>query len=655
MPNFDQNFSQQEQNCHKENQENSPQEGLWSEVSMTSANEVLRRHGCQLAGWLGKQHACTKTALTDVGSGEFSESQEALREAFNAFEPFIAKPSGTGSLETDKDSFPSLAVKGFEVPAFSSLVDKEGVGFFYDYVQKNPPSSVSPNRIPMHGTGLYYHSKEDGSDFSKDRLVFGQNDINPRPEYSMEYLIRLEAFSDNHPQMLIRVDRELYKNTDWYIQDRTVAGTRVPLFEGRPGRYEIMDRRGSVLYFSRVTDSAPSGEIVKLELGDKKKPKVTPVIGEKTGYVIDQAKMIGDSWLVTYRCPLRGGSLFSSSLYTRARDGTFKETELNPLIAKINPSIGRISKISLDGEAKSLAATLVFETFDAKPQKLSLEVSPAGEVRVAQQTSLKSLGIVTSRVSYKSGSREVPMLIIHANGQKLQKSPPLLCGPCAVDVPRNSPIITAWIKKGGFVAIPLVQGSPEFGRKWCEAPREGKKHMDARKDRDLVLAAEALRELYDVPDRGIAYTGRSHGGHLGAYLRKNHPEYFGAIFSYAANMDSEHAREHWYGSIWYRGKGDDSSKTVGLDKDHLVVDYRKHNKWQTPILIMHGDNDDCVQALQSRLGADAAQYANPENEVLYLELKGEGHSPSAMRRNKELCYYDLQVAYLWDRVMSNRK
>jgi prolyl oligopeptidase len=146
---------------------------------------------------------------------------------------------------------------------------------------------------------------------------------------------------------------------------------------------------------------------------------------------------------------------------------------------------------------------------------------------------------LTEQVFYTSrdGTR-IPMFIIRRRDTALDgDNATLLYGYGGFDVsltPAYTPVIAAWLERGGIYAVANLRGGGEYGAAWHQA---GTKTRKQNVFDDFIAAAEWLiAKRYTKPAR-LAIHGRSNGGLLVGAVMAQRPELFGAALPGVGVMD----------------------------------------------------------------------------------------------------------------------
>ena len=175
----------------------------------------------------------------------------------------------------------------------------------------------------------------------------------------------------------------------------------------------------------------------------------------------------------------------------------------------------------------------------------------------------------------------------------------------------------------GYVVIaPNRRGLPGFGREWLEEI-SGDYYNCCMKDY-LSAIDDLAKENYINKDK-LGAVGASFGGYSVYWLAGNHEKRFKAFVSHAGMFNIEsfyyETEEMWFanwdneGAPWMNKEG--KFKNF-LHSPHLYVD-----KWDTPILCIHGEKDYRILHSQGESAFHCARMRNIPSKLLMF--KHEGH------------------------------
>ena len=169
---------------------------------------------------------------------------------------------------------------------------------------------------------------------------------------------------------------------------------------------------------------------------------------------------------------------------------------------------------------------------------------------------------------------------------------------------------------GYIMVAPNRRGVPGFGKEWNEqiSGDWGGQNM-----KDLLAAIdEVAKEPYVDADR-LGCTGASYGGYTTYWMAGHHEGRFKALAAHAGifNFDAQYLEtEEKFFADWDMGGAywEDNATTrhTYANSPHRFVD-----KWDTPILVTHGDRDYRILSSQGFMAFDAAKLRGIPARILY--------------------------------------
>jgi dipeptidyl aminopeptidase/acylaminoacyl peptidase len=171
----------------------------------------------------------------------------------------------------------------------------------------------------------------------------------------------------------------------------------------------------------------------------------------------------------------------------------------------------------------------------------------------------------------------------------------------------------------GYVIIaPNRRGLPGFGQEWLEEI-SGDWTGQCMKDY-LAAIDDAANNLPYVDKDKLGAVGASFGGFSVYYLAGHHDKRFKCFIAHdgAFNLEAMYTEteENWFSNWEYDDAFWNKDRTANADKTyknspHLFVD-----KWDTPILCIHGEKDYRINATQGMSAFNAARMKGIEAELL---------------------------------------
>ena len=169
---------------------------------------------------------------------------------------------------------------------------------------------------------------------------------------------------------------------------------------------------------------------------------------------------------------------------------------------------------------------------------------------------------------------------------------------------------------GYIVVAPNRRGLPGFGQEWNEqiSGDYGGQNM-----KDYLSAIDALAQEPYVDETRLGCTGASYGGFSVYWLAGNHDKRFKAFLSHAGifNLEAQYleTEEMWFANWDMGGPYWDKLNAVAL-KTYATSPHRFVDKWDTPIMITHGELDYRILASQGMMAFNAAQLRDIPSRML---------------------------------------
>lgn len=160
---------------------------------------------------------------------------------------------------------------------------------------------------------------------------------------------------------------------------------------------------------------------------------------------------------------------------------------------------------------------------------------------------------------------------------------------------------------GYIVVMPNRRGLPGFGQEWNEqiSGDYGGQNM-----KDYLSAIDALAKEPFVDENRLGCTGASYGGFSVFWLAGNHNKRFKAFLAHAGifNLEAQYLEtEEMFFANWdmggaYWDKANRTAQRTFENSPHRFVD-----RWDTPIMISHGELDYRILASQGMMAFNAAK------------------------------------------------
>jgi dipeptidyl aminopeptidase/acylaminoacyl peptidase len=174
--------------------------------------------------------------------------------------------------------------------------------------------------------------------------------------------------------------------------------------------------------------------------------------------------------------------------------------------------------------------------------------------------------------------------------------------------------------QGYIVVAPNRRGLPGFGQEWNDqiSGDWGGQAME-----DYLSAIDNVSEEEYVDKNNLGCIGASYGGYSAYYLAGIHEKRFDCFISHCGLFNLE----SWYGSteeLFFANKDIGGpywspKKPISYEK---YSPHKKANNWDTPILVIHGENDYRVPVTQGMEAFQVAQLKGIPSKFLYFPTEG---------------------------------
>jgi len=226
-------------------------------------------------------------------------------------------------------------------------------------------------------------------------------------------------------------------------------------------------------------------------------------------------------------------------------------------------------------------------------------------------------------VKTTDGKDMLTWIILPPNFDEAKKYPTLLfCegGP-------QSPVSQFWSYRWNFfimasqgyvIVAPNRRGLPGFGQEWLEEI-SGDWTGQCMKDYLSAIDDAADNLPYIDKDR-MAAVGASFGGFSVYYLAGHHDKRFKCFIAHdgAFNLEAMYTEteENWFSNWEYDDAFWNKDQTANAKKTYENSPHRFVDKWDTPILCIHGEKDYRINATQGMSAFNAARMRGIEAELL---------------------------------------
>lgn len=166
----------------------------------------------------------------------------------------------------------------------------------------------------------------------------------------------------------------------------------------------------------------------------------------------------------------------------------------------------------------------------------------------------------------------------------------------------------ALMASNGYIVIaPNRRGLPGFGTEW-NAQISG--DYGGQNMRDYLAAVDYMKQFPYIDGKHIGATGASYGGFSVYWLAGNHDHRFAALLAHAGifNMEAQYleTEEMWFAN-WDMGGAFWDKDNATAQRTFATSPHRFVDKWDTPIMISHGEYDYRILSSQGEMAFNAAK------------------------------------------------
>ena len=190
----------------------------------------------------------------------------------------------------------------------------------------------------------------------------------------------------------------------------------------------------------------------------------------------------------------------------------------------------------------------------------------------------------------------------------------------------QSPVSQFWSYRWNFfmasqgyvIVAPNRHGLPGFGSKWCE---EISGDWTGQCMQDYLTAIDDACDKLDYIDRNcLGAVGASFGGFSVYYLAGHHDKRFKCFIAHdgAFNLEAMYTEteENWFSNWEYDDAYWNRDRTAAADRTYKNSPHLAVDKWDTPILCIHGEKDYRINATQGMSAFNAARMRGIEAQLL---------------------------------------
>lgn len=406
------------------------------------------------------------------------------------------------------------------------------------------------------------------------------------------------------------LEYSLSTNSDIYYYDLT-TGTTTNLTEGMMGydTHPTFSPDGKYMAWRSMERDGYESDLIRLFLLDRTTGEKT-YLTEGFEYNVEQPTWSPD-----------GKSIYFIAC-VEAESHLYELTLKNRKIRRITQ--GQMDYVGFDLQGTTLVAARQSMLAPTDLYRVDLKKGTATAITKENESTLAQLGDVRCEkrwMNTTNGEKMLVWVLYPANFDTSKKYPSILyCqgGPQSTISQfwsyRWNPRIMA--ENGYIVILPNRHGVPGFGKAWNEqiSGDYGGQNM-----RDYLTAADEMKKEPYIDPNGMGCVGASYGGFSVYWLAGHHEKRFNCFIAHAGifNLEAQYleTEEKWFAN-WDMGgapweKSNATAQRTFATSPHLFVD-----KWDTPILIIHGERDYRILASQGMMAFDAARMHGVPTEML---------------------------------------
>ncbi len=405
-------------------------------------------------------------------------------------------------------------------------------------------------------------------------------------------------------------------NTDIYLLDLT-SGTTTNLTQGMMGYDDTpkFSPDGKYLAWTSMEHDGYEADLKRLFIMDLATGQKT-FLSERYELWCDQYEWLDDSKSIRFLTNDQGlGNLFEIDLKTKTAT---KITDYD--MADV---------VGFSGTGKNFLFTLqsmktpndIYSFVAAKRKKGQPTITKLTTENDALLSSVPNVEIQKRWITTTDGKQMLTWVVLPPNFDPNKKYPAILyCqgGP-------QDTVSQFWsyrwnlrtFASGGYIIVaPNRRGVPGFGKEWNEqiSGDWGGQNM-----KDLLAAIDEVAKEPYVDENRLGCTGASYGGYTTYWMAGHHEGRFKAFAAHAGifNFEAQYLEtEEKFFADWDMGGAywEDNATTrhTYANSPHKFVD-----KWDTPILITHGDKDYRILASQGFMAFDAAKLRGIPTRILF--------------------------------------
>jgi len=419
---------------------------------------------------------------------------------------------------------------------------RDGRGFFYARYPEPPAGKALSAALSGHTA--YYHTV--GTPQAEDRAIVGGGQL-------ARYFVGCSVTDDGR-YVFCTASAGADNRNRLYFADLgdpmhpEVSRPLTAIVSEDLAQFQVIGNVGSTAYVL-TDDGSARRRIVSLDLATPDRAHMHTVIPE-SDFAIESATMAGGRIVVQYLEDVRS--------IVRIFD-----VQGRPLGAIPLPGVGTVSGLSARNDTPELLYAFTSPLVPASVYEFNVESHETKPFEQAKLT-FDPAAYETRQLfaTSKDGTR-IPLFVTMKKGTVLDGSHQTILyayGGFDISVlPAFSPVIPAWVERGGIYVTTNIRGGGEYGEAWHEAGMLAKKQNGFD---DFIAVAEYLvKERYTSSSKLIAQGG-SNGGLLVGAVTTQRPELFAVALPAVGVMDMLRYDRFTGGAAWATEYGSSSDSTM---------------------------------------------------------------------------------------------
>jgi prolyl oligopeptidase len=475
----------------------------------------------------------------------------------------------------------------------------DGSGFFYGAL--DAPAEGHALTAPNQALRLQLHLL--GTEQSADRVVY----VDPDPQRFPE----AEVSQDGN-WLIVTTHRGTALNTVIHVADLTDPSLSMqPLVPEPVAMTHVVGNDGSTFY--ALTDLETSRRrLVAIDL-DSPEPAHWRVVVPESADMLVGAKHAGGLLV----CQLLHDA--SSLVRVHGMDGS--------LVATV-PLEGPVTVTGLTGRLDDSLVHLATTSFVDPASVWQHDLSTGRTERIFAAVATDDLVLTERAAATSADGTAVPMFLVHRRDVSPSGDvPAMLYGYGGFDISLTPEFFadrSAWVHRGGLLAVANLRGGGEFGTEWYDGGRRERKQNVFD---DFAACAGWLASSGWSSAEHLVINGGSNGGLLVGAVLTQHPELIGAAVPEVGVMDMLRFHRFTIGWAWTPDLGDpDNPDEYAWLRAYSPLHQIKPGTAYPPTLVMTGDHDDRVVPAHSFKFAAALQAAQAGDAPALIRIEtSAGH------------------------------